>query len=292
MKVIQFTIPVAIENSIVVQEEKLPFFYNHLHRHNETQVTWILKGEGTLIAGNYMQRFKAGDIYIVGANQPHIFKSDPVYFDKKTKKEVQALTIFFNPNGHFRAILELPEAKAIKRFVGESAGGLQVPPVDQKKAARAMLAVKNSKQGLRLAHAIQMLQTMATIKNWKKLAANSSEYSFSDHEGLRMNEVYQFTMEHYSETIKLQQVADKAFLTPQAFCRYFKKHTRKTYIAFLSEIRVNEACKKIISGEFESISSVAYDTGFTSAVSFNRVFKKITGKPPREYLKEYQQKVD
>ena len=291
MKVVQFTIPVAMENSIVVQEDRLPFFYNHLHRHNETQVTWVLKGEGTLIAGNYMQRFKPGDIYVLGANQPHIFKSDPGYFENKTEDEVHALTIFFNPNGLFHAILDLPETKAIKQFVAATSYGLQVPPAEQNKIADEMLAVMNSRQGFRLAEVIRLLQMMATIKNWKTLATISAEYSFSDLEGLRMNDVYQFTMAHYAEHIKLQQVANIAYLTPQAFCRYFKKHTRKTYVAFLSEIRISEACKKIISGDADSMSCIAYDTGFSSAVSFNRVFKKVTGKSPKQYLSEYRQKV-
>lgn len=292
MKVVQFTIPVARENSIVVQEDKLPFFYNHLHRHNETQLTWIMKGEGTLIAGNYMRRFHSGDIYIIGANQPHIFKSDPVYFDKKKNLRAESLTIFFNPSGLFQPVLDLPETKSIKKFVAGTAQGLQAPAADQQSISREMLAVKNSKQGFRLAASIRLLQMMTSIKNWKPLAANPAEYSFSDTEGLRMNDVYHFTMSHFNENIRLQQVADVAFLTPQAFCRYFKKHTRKTYVAFLSEIRISEACKKITGGDFDSISSIAYDTGFSSAVSFNRVFKKITGKSPKQYLQEYNQQID
>jgi AraC-like DNA-binding protein len=292
MRVIQFTIPVAMENSIVVQEDVQPHFYNHLHRHNETQITWIIKGEGTLIAGDYMQRFKPGDIYIIGANQPHIFKSDPAYFDKRKKKEIHDLTIFFNPEGFFHSILELPESKTIKKFVESTVSGLQFPASEQKNIAGEMRIVKDARQGFRLAAFIHLLQTMAAIKQWKPLATISNEYSFTDMEGLRMNDVYQFTMAHYSENIKLKQVADVAYLTPQAFCRYFKKHTRKTYIAFLSEIRISEACKKIIAGEFNSISSIAYDTGFSSAVSFNRVFKKITGKSPKQYLREYNQKID
>lgn len=292
MRVIEFTIPVAKENSVVVQEDKVPHFYNHLHRHNETQITWIIKGKGTLIAGNYMQPFKDGDIYILGANQPHIFRSDPGYFEKGKKKEVHALTVFFNPYGLFNTILNLPETKAIKKFVTEAAFGLQLPVAESERITKEMLAVKNSKQGFRLAAFISLLQDMASIKGWKILATVSSTSSFSDQEGLRMNDVYQYTMAHYSENITLKQVSDIAFLTPQAFCRYFKKHTRKTYIAFLSEIRISEACKKIIAGDFSSISSVAYDTGFSSAVSFNRVFKKITSKSPKQYLREYNQKVD
>jgi AraC-like DNA-binding protein len=292
MKVIQFTIPVAKEYAVVVQEDILPYFYNHLHRHNETQITWVIKGEGTLIAGNYMQPFKAGDIYILGANQPHIFKSDPVYFDKRKKKQVHSLTFFFNPNGFFKPILELSEAKAIKKFVDSTNYGLHLPAADQKKITTEMLEVKNLKQGLRLAAFIRMLHTMSGLKEWAKLSTIPAEYSFSDLEGLRMNDVYQFTMSHYAENIKLQQVAAIAYMTPQAFCRYFKKRTGKNYIVFLNEIRISEACKKITTGDFDSISSVAYDTGFSSAVSFKRVFKKIVAKSPRQYQKEYLQKID
>ncbi|MBS1565866.1 MAG: helix-turn-helix domain-containing protein [Bacteroidetes bacterium] len=288
MRVVQFTIPVARENSVVVQEDRMPHFYNHLHWHNETQITWIIKGEGTLIAGNYMQQFRAGDIYILGSNLPHVFKSDPTYFDKRRKLEIHALTIFFNPDGFFQSILCLPEAKAIRKFVEGTTYGLQVPPVWEEKIAACMQEIQLQEQGFRLAGFIRLLQMLSEVKKWKGLATLSAGYSYSDVEGLRMNDVYQYTMTHYSENIQLRQVADIAHLTPQAFCRYFKKHTRKTYIIFLSEIRVNEACKRILSGNYTSISSIAYDTGFSSAVSFNRVFKKVTGKSPREYLREYR----
>jgi hypothetical protein len=50
MKIVQFTIPVEIDNSIHLQEDKLPHFYEHLHRHNETQITWVISGEGTLLS--------------------------------------------------------------------------------------------------------------------------------------------------------------------------------------------------------------------------------------------------
>jgi AraC-like DNA-binding protein len=291
MKVVQFTIPVAQESSVVVQEDILPHFYNHLHRHNETQITWIQQGEGTLIAGNYMQPFKPGEVYVLGANQPHIFKSDPVYFDKRRKKQVHALTLFFNPDQLTHTILELPETKSIRKFIEQSTSGMQLPQPGYEKITKEIRDVKNSRQGYRLASFIKLLQTLAEIKNWKTLASAVSQYSISDNEGLRMNDVYQYTMTHYSENIKLREVADIAHLTPQAFCRYFKKHTRKTYISFLSEIRVNEACRKMLSDNSCSISSVACDIGFSSAAGFNRVFKKITGASPKQYLKEYKKQL-
>jgi len=292
MKIIQFTIPVAKEYSIIVQEDKLPYFYNHLHRHSEMQITWIIKGEGTLIAGSSMQRFKPGDIYIIGANQPHIFKSGPVYFEGRRKSGIHALTLFVNPKGAFSSILELPEMKNIKQFLEATNLGLQVPDSYQKEVSKKLLRVKEVKNGFRLAAFINLLQDLAAIKKYKTLSNTYTEYTISEFEGLRMNDIYQYTMSHYTENITLGQISSVAYLTPQAFCRYFKKHTCKTYITFLNEIRINEACKKIVTEEFGSLATVAYQTGFSNPVTFNRVFKKIIGQPPRKFLNEYQQKVD
>ncbi|MBY0478913.1 MAG: AraC family transcriptional regulator [Chitinophagaceae bacterium] len=292
MKVVQFTIPVAGDRSIVVQEEELPHFYNHLHRHKEIQITWIIEGTGTLIAGNYMQPFKAEEVYLLGANQPHLFKSDPVYFDQRRKKKVKALSLFFNPVQFTQTVLSLPETKNIKRLIEQSSMGLQVPAASVKKIIAEMLLVKEAKQAYILAAFLHLLQTMSSIKGNRVLASASTHYSISDSEGLRMNDVYRYTMEHYTDHIKLEEIAAVAHLTVQAFCRYFKKHTRKTYISFVNEIRINEACKKMTGADVSSISSIAYETGFSSAVSFNRVFKQITGVSPSRYITDYRQQVN
>jgi AraC-like DNA-binding protein len=289
MKIVQFTIPVAKEKSVIVQEDILPHFYNHLHRHDETQITWVIKGEGILIAGNYMQPFKAGEVYIIGANQPHIFKNDEAYFAKRSKQKVHALTVFFNTEGLLQSVLHLPEAKAIKKFIENTVYGLLAPAAKLQTITTQMLSLQSTKSGYQLAAFIKLLQMLSDIKNWKPLASISPENSFSDNEGLRMNNIYQFTMANYTKNIKLKEVADIAFLTPQAFCRYFKKHTRKTYIDFLNEIRVNEACKKILTEDFGGMAAIAFDTGFNSTVSFCRVFKKITSKPPLQYRKAYKE---
>lgn len=99
-------------------------------------------------------------------------------------------------------------------------------------------------------------------------------------------------MANYSEDISIEKIASIAYMTPPAFCRYFKKHTRKTYVTFLNEVRINEACKQIINGDFDSLASIAYSNGFNNAVTFNRVFRRSTGKSPREYMKEYNKNIE
>lgn len=287
MKVILFTIPVDIDNSIHLQEDRLSYFYPHLHRHKEIQITWVINGEGTLIVGNNMTPFRSGDLFVIGANQPHVFKSDPSYLNPSNRRKVHSLNIFFNPTGFISDLLLFPEMLGIKKFVTQTEFGLQALEKDADKLAEHFLKIRNSSTGFRLAYFIELLQVMANLKKWKYLSAESFEHAITDTEGLRMNDIYQYTMDHFTDAITLEQIAAVAHLTPQSFCRYFKKHTTKTYINFLNEVRINEACKRFIEMNFDNIGNIAYQCGFNSVVSFNRVFKSVMGKPPKEFIKIY-----
>ncbi|HTI58356.1 AraC family transcriptional regulator [Mucilaginibacter sp.] len=292
MKVLQFTIPVAHDKSVIVQEEDMPHFYPHLHRHKEAQVTWIQQGEGTLIAGNNMHAFKAGEVYFIGADQPHLFKSNPEYFQTESKLSIKALTVFFDPNGAMAPMFELPEMKAFKDFILQHKLGFKLPPEYVAKISRAMLDIKSSKGSDQL---IQFLQMMRILSSMPVKPGHLSDFglsqSINEAEGIRISNIYNYILQHYARAITLDDVAREACMTPQAFCRYFKKHTRHTFVSFLNEMRINEACKKLTGNKYESISVVAYKCGFSSITNFNRVFKSVMGSSPREYLDRYANKV-
>jgi AraC-like DNA-binding protein len=291
MKVLQFTVPIVQEGSVVIQEDILPQFYNYFHRHTEAQITLIIKGEGTLIAGNYTQPFKAGDVYLIGANQPHIFKGDIKYIAQKKVNNIHAIHIYFDTERILRSILGLPELEAVRKFIRHTQQGLQLPTDFAASVSRNIREINRANDFERLIRFIRLLHFLANeVKDWKSLSTGFSKHSFSDSEGLRMNDIYQYTIEHHAENISLKKVADVAHISLHAFCKYFKKHTRKTYMNFLNEIRINEGCKKIINGNFDSIASVAYSVGFNNAITFNRAFKKFTGMTPTRYMGAYKRR--
>ncbi len=287
MKVVQFTLPVKIDNSIHLQEDRLPYFYPHLHRHKEIQITWVINGDGNLIIGNTMHYFQSGDLFVIGANQPHLFKSESTFFEPSNRKKIHSLNIFFNPVGFISYLLSFPEMISIKKFVESSSFGMQASGKNAVRLAEHFLKISNASTGFRLAYFVELLQVMADFKSWRYMSAQSFASNITDSEGLRMNEIYRYTMDHFTENITLEQIASIACLTPQSFCRYFKKHTAKTYVHFLNEVRINEACKKFMDMNFDSIGNVAYQCGFNSVVSFNRVFKNIVSKTPKEFIRTY-----
>lgn len=292
MKVLPFTIPVAHDKTILVQEDNLPYFYPHLHRHEEIQLTLILKGEGTLIVGNSMHAFKSNEVYLIGANMPHVFKSDDSYFGQSSSKEIHALTIFFNTKGKLASLFDLPELKNVYSFFSMHYSGLRIPEQSFTDISGRMLSIKYATGMDQLMQFFQLLKSLSGLENASPLSRDVQPKAFSDHEGVRISNIYNYIMKHYNRGLTLEEVAAAAYMTPQAFCRYFKKHTRVTFITFLNEIRINEACKKLVDGSFDSVSSVAFNCGFNSITNFNRVFKMAVGKSPREYASEFLRRIN
>jgi AraC-like DNA-binding protein/quercetin dioxygenase-like cupin family protein len=287
MKVLPFTIPVSDDRTIIVQVEDMPHFYTYLHRHKEIQLTCILEGEGTLITGMNMHAFQPGQIYIFGANLSHVFKSNPEYFEADSKKRIRAVTVFFNPKDKLSALFDLPEMKMLQSFMEACECGFKVPDELFEDISDKLIGLLNSESISQLMQFIQLLKTLSTVKNLEPLTDSPLLKTIADTEGMRVATIYNYIIQNYNKALTLEDVAEKAYMTPHAFCRYFKKHTRYTLVEFLNKVRINEACKLLMSGSPDGIAAIAYSCGFNSITNFNRVFKSITGKSPRSYKEQY-----
>lgn len=80
-------------------------------------------------------------------------------------------------------------------------------------------------------------------------------------------------------------------LTPTAFCRYFKKRTKKTFVEYLNDMRIGHAKKLLIEGNLK-ISTISSEAGFNNLSNFIGQFKKTTNMLPSEYQKKYKERLD
>ena len=292
MKILQFTVPMSDNKTIVVKEEVKSHFYPHLHRHNEVQLSWIRKGEGILVTDTNMHAFTSNEIYWIGANQPHVFKCAPLYFENNPATRSHSLDIFFSIDKLLSSFFSVPEARQVKDFVQQHNMGFKIPEENVENISARMLKLKHSSGLEQFILFIELLMQLSGLEKLKVLSTQSRNESYSDNEGIRLATIYNYVMQHYHLNITLEEVSSLIYMSPHAFCRYFKKHTHHTLISFINEIRVNEACKKLVDKNYDSISCVAYSSGFNSITHFNRVFKSIVNKSPKEYLDSYFYNID
>jgi AraC-like DNA-binding protein len=289
MKVLPFTMLMPDDRSVISEQVQLPYFYQYLHRHDEWQITYIERGEGTLIAGSGMQSFRPGDIFVIGAKLPHLFKSNPEYFDPNSERSVASHSIYFNSNGTLGSLFSLPEMKIANSFLTKNKHGFKVPIAYKEAILRRTVAVQEATGTDLLFAFVKLMVALQSIgDDVVPLCSDLYSSNVSENEGMRLSKILSYITENYNREIMLEDVANVAFMTPQAFCRYFKKHTGHTFVSFLNEVRINDACKSLISGEKTyCVSGVAYKAGFKSITNFNRVFKSIIGQSPRAYVDTY-----
>lgn len=96
-----------------------------------------------------------------------------------------------------------------------------------------------------------------------------------------MQEVLEYLDVNYMHSITLADAARQANMSLFYFSRFFKSISGMSYIAYLSNIRVNQAEQLLLTTD-KSILEIALECGFTNIRTFNRVFKQIKQRTPSE----------
>ena len=278
MKVLPFEIPKPTKDALIYQEDHELVFYDKLHQHQEIQLSYLVEGEGTLVVGDTVNQYKKGDVLVIGSNLPHVFKSEV-----NANKKSLMLTLFFTREGFGKHFFDLEELHSLSSFFRHAENGFKVHSDTETIGA----LFTNLKRVGKLKRFTTFLEILSLLTKAKKTELSSFVYEkkFSANEGKRMQDVISYTMNHYQKQINLEEVAYVANMTKNAFCKYFKKRTNKTYFRFLNELRVENASKVLLSNSDLSIAEIADKSGFNNISNFNRQFKSVKGMVPSEYRK-------
>ena len=278
MTVLPFTSPKPKRDALILQENFEPSFYGLLHQHEEFQISYILKGSGKLIVGDSVHNYQEGDIFIFDENLPHVFRSDSSKIDFSHMKSVFFIKATFGRN-----FFEIEELKPLLSFFKKAENGFKV----QSNKKNTHKIFDQLFIASKLDRFILFFQLLKLLKQSKvePLSSFISDRKYSDNEGRRMSAVLEFTMNHFQKEITLDTISQEAAMTKNAFCKYFKKRTNKTYVTFLNELRIEEASKLLKAEKDLSITEIAESCGFQNISNFNRKFKYIKGKTPRDFRK-------
>ncbi len=280
MKVLPFNIPKQENVALIYQEDHAPLFYDKFHQHEEIQLSYIAKGEGTLVLGDSVNKYNQGDIIIIGSNIPHVFRSDFVEHQKSLM-----ISIFVNISSLNTSFFELDEFESLQSFFSLITYGLKVQS-NQEQLKEQFLKLKMADKLERLIIFFKILKTVSLSK-YVQLSSFVYPKNYSNSEGKRMSTILEYSMRNYDQSISLKQIANLANLTPNAFCKYFKSRTNKTYIQFLTEIRIEHACKLLSKSQELSVLDIAIASGFTNISNFNRKFKTLKKQTPTQYKKAH-----
>ena len=87
---------------------------------------------------------------------------------------------------------------------------------------------------------------------------------------------------NYTKNISLKGVASYLGISEYYLSRLFNQLTGQAFRTYLNNIRLDHA-QKLLSSTEKSIIDIAFESGFNSLRTFNRVYKNIKGIVPSDY---------
>ncbi len=100
--------------------------------------------------------------------------------------------------------------------------------------------------------------------------------------GKHIEKVKEYLDQNYGEEISLELLSELTGLSPYYLLRLFKKEVGATPHIYLTQRRINKAKQFLTLGD--SLSDVAYKTGFVDQSHFTNRFKNIVGISPGQYI--------
>lgn len=126
----------------------------------------------------------------------------------------------------------------------------------------------------------------------ESVAKKSSEKHDRNTSEIIVNKVIEELDRDCAQKISLPQLAETYHISEAYLSHVFKKHTGKSLMNYIAQIRIEKASQLIAmskNGSSSKLYLIAQQVGYDDYSYFVRVFKKVTGMSPREFHKKVMQ---
>ena len=283
MKPLLQRLPLSKGISFIFERYESPFFETPWHYHEELEIVLCDGGFGKKVVGNHTSEYQENDLMLLGSNLPHWFRADDSYYNSEENLKPASIVIQFRIDSFGEYFFQMSEMKQIFQLFEKAKYGIAFSG-KTKERINEILRKNIKKSGIeKLLSLFEILKLMAFSDESKTLSAiGMAGVSLKDSE--RMNVIFDQILKHFKEEISIEKLAQMTNFSKAAFCRYFKSRTQKTFIEYLSEVRINHACKLLKESEM-SILEICYESGFNNLSNFNRQFRKQMNTNPKEFRK-------
>ncbi|MFW5781364.1 MAG: AraC family transcriptional regulator [Bacteroidota bacterium] len=277
-----------VNSSFSIENISLPHFISTWHFHPVHEIVLFLGCTGTGFIGDAIYPFQPGTVSIIGKEMPHVWLNGKEYYQGNENFVAKAVVIKFSHDFLGKEFNQGPEMRPVKAFLQKASRGLVFQGKERLVLESKIQSIVSLDGLQRLACLFDILDTMVKSQDFVYLASAGYSIHFSSYTEDKITRVCKHIMLHFTRELPLEELAGVASMTPNAFCRFFKKSFLKTFKEFLNEVRVGNASKLLIEKN-TPVSIAAYDSGFNNLTHFHRQFKRVVGMTPLEYQKKYSQ---
>jgi AraC-like DNA-binding protein len=254
-----------------------------IHSHKNFELNYIVSGSGKRIVGNNISSYGPGDLVLIGPNIPHNWQVTNV---EKGEKPYCITTHFFE-NIISSDFFRIPELIEVKQLLNNAKKGIRFRGKHVEEIA-GLLENLTKLEGLEVyIELLKVFNLLLKTEDYEYLSITSYYSASFDKDLDRINRVYEYVFQNIQEGVSLENAAELVHMAPGSFCRYFKKKTKQPFMQYVKNIRISIAAKMLAETD-KQISQICYECGYNNLANFNHYFKKVMGKTPTEYRKDFK----
>ena len=263
----------------IVERHKTEFTYP-LHQHKEFELNFIEKGKGVRrIVGDSVEEIGDYELVLLGGEDlEHVWEQGSC-----TSKDIREITVHFSGDIFGEGLLSKNQFASINRMLQRADHGLSFSIGTIMKVYSALDTIADaSERFVQFLKFMYILYELSVADDARVLASSSFSHTERETESRRVQKVKEYVNEHYSEALKLSDIADLVGMSPVAFSRFFRHRTGRTLSDYITDIRLGYAARMLVDSS-RNISEICYECGFNNLSNFNRTFKAKRNYTPREF---------
>jgi len=250
------------------------------HWHEDIEIIYLVEGSVKVGIGNDLYHLKRRDILIIGPGEVHFFL--------KEMRPSNRAVIQFRMSIYDAFLSGSKDIRTIRPMFTHSkylTPGTELHSLMEKQIQQLINENTASKEGYKLIMKARLYDLAGILIRYMPKGEYSAKDESHQMERLqKLNKVFQYVDKYYQSNIDLHEISMVAGFSQYYFTRFFKENTGVTFVEYLNNFRITKAEWHLME-ETDSITEVAFKSGFNSVKTFNRVFKQLKGCAPMEYRK-------
>ena len=279
--------PLSEKDCFYIADRIKSEFTYPIHSHAEYELNYIenaagvrrIIGDSVEIIGNYDLTLVAGD------------KLEHVWEQHQCKsKNIREITIQFSSDLFLGNLINKNQFDSIRKMLDNAKKGISFPMDAIMKLYSTIDTLASEKEGFYAVIKLMTLLYELSLYDDARVLSSSSFVNIEDgSDSRRISKVHDYINTHYTETIRLDNLANIAGMSSVSFSRFFKLRSGKTISDYIIDIRLGHASRLLVDTT-NSIAEICYECGFNNLSNFNRIFKKKKDCSPKEFRENYRKK--
>jgi AraC-like DNA-binding protein/mannose-6-phosphate isomerase-like protein (cupin superfamily) len=252
-----------------------------MHAHEYSELVIVLGGRGLHLTDRENYPIEEGDVFVISGNTRHGFEG---------ARDLQLCNIQYDPQqflrGHraldrmmgYHALFDLEPRAQLDGYFNER---LHLSTEEMVYVTSLLATLKSEFQTREEGWEIFIKSTFLLLVSYfsRRYAMHKKGHATPL---VRMANVIAHIQRHFREPLRIEDLARIAHLSPSQFQRLFKQTYHTTPQKFVRHVRLHEACE-MLKDPNRDITTVAFNSGFSSSSFFSTQFKQHVGESPSQY---------